>query len=504
MDLNTPESAEMAEQVLKKFWQRVAEQKLSASLKCVIDMLVKQSNGMPAEAKQVELAWKAFDDAQWDFFELMEEEEDEAAAEDMEASYEKLMGKAVAILKAARENVEAEEHGTLVPSVTKAVYTAEQCQLLAEVESWGPEEQEHLEESTMQDDNAVIKAEQVLKEAGEELRECDSSFPHEPGASIELSKGMLIKDEVLYSREQALKENSFVDLFPSLKEATAHQVKASQLIIEKKLEEQVEVVRERLEEMESTMQADVIKEKPDAEKRVIKAAEEEFEVCDSSFPHQPGAIVEMPKAEAEKGGEIKADEVESSDAKAGLKLAPIVKDEVEEDCHESVPLHIDKQDMVEVEMFKPKEVKINIKAAQKESSQDAKAGSELAPIVKDKMETSRISKAEAEVNIVMEKADVSKKVKQRTEDEKLLRLNQVEVLCLWLLVVLWPPDEVKLKECSVKQGVILKEERLNVKEEVLHELTPLKMDRLLPPARLTAERATLLGSEYPFEQYCQG
>ena len=128
----------------------------------------------------------------------------------------------------------------------------------------------------------------------------------------------------------------------------------------------------------------------------------------------------------------------------------------------------------------------------------------MAPIVKDKVETSRISKAEAEVNIAMKKADVSKKVKQRTEDEKLLRLNQVEVLCLWLLVVLWPPDEVKLKECSVKQGVILKEERLNVKEEVLHELTPLEMDKLLPPARLTAERATLKGREYPFELYCQG
>ena len=63
--------------------------------------------------------------------------------------------------------------------------------------------------------------------------------------------------------------------------------------------------------------------------------------------------------------------------------------------------------------------------------------------------------------------------------------------------MLWPPDEVKLKECSVKQGVILKEEEL-------HELTPLEMDRLFPPARLIPERATLLCSEYPFEQYCQG
>ena len=128
----------------------------------------------------------------------------------------------------------------------------------------------------------------------------------------------------------------------------------------------------------------------------------------------------------------------------------------------------------------------------------------MALIVEDEAEMSRRSKAEAEVNIVMEKADVSKKVKQRTEEEKLLRLNQVEMLCLWLLVILWPPDEVKLKEGLIKQAVILKEESLNVKEEVLHELTPLEMDKLLPPARLTAERATLLDSEYPFEQYCQG
>ena len=154
--------------------------------------------------------------------------------------------------------------------------------------------------------------------------------------------------------------------------------------------------------------------------------------------------------------------------------------------------------MMEMSVSKPEEEKINFKAAQEESSQDAKAGSKLAPIVKDKVEKSRRSKAEAEVNIVKEKAELSKKVKQRTEEEKLLKLNQVEVLCLWLLVVLWPPDEVKLKECSVKQGVILKEEKFTLKAEVLQELTPLVMDKLLPPARLTAERATLLGSEYPF------
>ena len=142
--MNTPESAEMAEQVLKKFWQEVAEQKLSASLKCVIDMLVKQSNGMPAEAKQVgltaEQAWKAFDNAHWDFFKLMEE--DEAAAEEMEASYEKLMGKAVAIAKAARKNVVLANFWLRVEE----------------------EEQRHLKESTMQFD--VIKEKSKVKASG--------------------------------------------------------------------------------------------------------------------------------------------------------------------------------------------------------------------------------------------------------------------------------------------------------------------------------------------------
>ena len=186
--------------------------------------------------------------------------------------------------------------------------------------------------------------------------------------------------------------------------------------------------------------------------------------------------------------------VSPPEAQAEVMLRPTVKSEVEKGCHESVPLHIDKQDMVEMEMSvsKTKEEKLYIKVVEEESAQDAKAGSRLTHIVKDKVEASKRSKPEVKMmNIVKEKAEVLKKVKQRTEEEKLLKLNQVEVLCLWLLVVLWPPDEVKLKECSVKQGVILK-------EEVLHELTPLVMDKLLPPARLTAERATLLGSEYPF------
>ena len=134
MNLNTPESAEMAGHAFKK--QEVAEQKLSASLKCVIDMLVKQSNGLPAEAKQVELAWKTFDDAHWDFSELIEE--DEAAAEEMEASYVKLMGKVVAIAKAARKNVEEEEQGHLKEStmqfdVIKEKSKVKESSMLADV-----------------------------------------------------------------------------------------------------------------------------------------------------------------------------------------------------------------------------------------------------------------------------------------------------------------------------------------------------------------------------------
>ena len=60
MDLDTPESAEMAEQAFKK--REVAEQRLSASLKCVIDMLVTQdSKGMLAEAGQTAgEAWNTF------------------------------------------------------------------------------------------------------------------------------------------------------------------------------------------------------------------------------------------------------------------------------------------------------------------------------------------------------------------------------------------------------------------------------------------------------------
>ena len=425
----------------------------------------------------------------------------------MEASYEKLMGKAVAIAKAARKNVEDEEQADLKEStmqfdVIKEKSKVKESTTEADVVKEKLVKQDQLRNSTTQVDVVKVRLEEqesamqvdVIKEkpadakqtvikAGEELQKCDGAFPHEPGAVIEVSK---VKEKLAKAEESG--------------EIKADGVESSDAKAGLKL---APIVKDEVEEdCHESVPLHVDKQDMvEVEMSVSKPEEEKFY--------------------------IKAAGVESADAKAELKLVSVVKDEVkaskrsepedkmvrfeknkevEKDCHEKFPLHIDKQNKVEVEMSvsKLKEEKINIKAAQTESSQGAKAGSEMAPIVKDKVETSRISKAEAEVNIVMEKADVSKKVKQRTEDEKLLRLNQVEVLCLWLPVVLWPPDEVKLKECSVKQGVILKEEWLNVKEEVLHELTPLEMDKLLPPARLTAERATLLGSEYPFEQYCQG
>ena len=395
--------------------------------------------------------------------------------------------------------------------------------------------------------------------------------------------------EELDSREEALKGNPFVELFPSLKEAATHKVSQANLCKLKVKEKQEkhetkcqmestmhgDVIKEKLGKQESTMLFDVINERLVKQNRkneslemllkatalriedtleemtevestrvkfwqqldVLNTAEDEERASGKKQAELGQLSIRrfkqiamlkfgnaIKKMNAEKSQEelrrstVKPAQVESPpEAQAEVKLMPTVKgeevigytdnlEEVEKDCHESVPLHIDKQDMVEVEMSvsKPEEEKINFKAAQEESSQDAKAGSKLAPIVKDKVEKSRRSKAEAEVNIVKEKAELSKKVKQRTEEEKLLKLNQVEVLCLWLLFMLWPPGEVKLKERLIKQAVILKQESLHVKEEVLHELTPLKMDKLLPPARLTAERATLLGSEYPFEQYCQG
>ena len=377
-------------------------------------------------------------------------EEDEAETEEMEASYEKLMGKAAAIAKDTRKNVEEEEQG-------------------------------HLKESTMQFD--VIKEKSKVKESS------------------------MLADVV---EEKLVKQDG-------KKECLAKLLKATALRIEDTLEEMTEVESTRIKFWQVM---DVLNNAEDEERASGKKQAELGQLSIRRFKQiamlKFGNAIK--KMNAEKSQEelrrstVKPAQVESPpEAQAEVKLMPTVKgeevigytdnlEEVEKDCHESVPLHIDKQNMVEVEMSvsKPEEEKINFKAAQEESSQDAKAGSKLAPIVKDKVEKSRRSKAEAEVNIVKEKAELSKKVKQRTEEEKLLKLNQVEVLCLWLLFMLWPPGEVKLKERLIKQAVILKQESLHVKEEVLHELTPLEMDKLLPPARLTAERATLLGCEYPF------
>ena len=60
------------------------------------------------------------------------------------------------------------------------------------------------------------------------------------------AKQLDIKEEVLDSREQTLKENPFVDLFPSLKAAAAHKVNASQLKVE---EEKVDTTEESLSKL---------------------------------------------------------------------------------------------------------------------------------------------------------------------------------------------------------------------------------------------------------------
>ena len=450
MDLNTPESAEMAEQAFEK--RRVAEQELSASLKCVIDIVAQDSKGMPSEAEQTaDEAWTTFDDAHWDFLELMEEAEAEAK---VESCYVELMNKALIISCQSRS---ASELKGLYEEALGSMWTL--SDLLRK--HFAVVEAERLKESSMLAD--------IIEEKQDGKKEC-----------------------------------------------LAKLLKATALRIEDSLEEMEDVEITRVGFWQGL---DVLNNAEDEERASGKKQAELGQLSIRRFKQiamlRFGNAIK--KMNAEKSQEelrrstVKPAQVESPpEAQAEVKLMPTVKgeevigytdnlEEVEKDCHESVPLHIDKQDMVEVEMSvsKPEEEKINIKAAQKESSQDAKAGSRLAPIVKDEVETSRRSKAEAEVNIVKEKAEVSKKVKQKAEEEKLLKLNQVEVLCLWLLVMLWPPDEVKLKECLIKQGVILK-------EEVLHELTPLVMDKLLPPARLMAERATLKGSEYSFEHYCQG
>ena len=162
MDLNTPESAEMAEQAFKK--REVAEQKLGASLKCVIDMMVMQdSKGSPTEAGQTAgEAWNTFEDAHWDFLEMMEEEM--AESEEVESSYLVLMNNAIIISCPTRS-----------ASELKGLY----------------------------------------EEALGSMRVLSNLLRRQLAAAI-------VKVEELDSKEEALKGNPFVELFPSRKEAAAH------------------------------------------------------------------------------------------------------------------------------------------------------------------------------------------------------------------------------------------------------------------------------------------
>ena len=69
-----------------------------------------------------------------------------------------------------------------------------------------------------------------------------------------------------------------------------------------------------------------------------------------------------------------------------------------------------------------------------------------------------------------DKVEASRGSKPKAEASKLSDLSDEEVI---LLI----PDEVKL----IMQRVMRKERVFNVKEQELHRITPLVMDRLLPP-----------------------
>ena len=78
------------------------------------------------------------------------------------------------------------------------------------------------------------------------------------------------------------------------------------------------------------------------------------------------------------------------------------------------------------------------------------------------MESSEDAKADEVV--------ASRRSKPEAEARKLSDLSDEEVM---LLI----PEEVKL----IRQRVMQKEQVFNVKEQKLHRITPLVMDRLLPP-----------------------
>ena len=105
------------------------------------------------------------------------------------------------------------------------------------------------------------------------------------------------KDEVLDSREEALRENPFAGLFPSLKEAAAHKSSVKEedvepgLIVELEPELLDQEVKAWEEKADSEAKCD-----PKLKAEVVISitntkvvAGEEIDKCDISFPHEPGA-----------------------------------------------------------------------------------------------------------------------------------------------------------------------------------------------------------------------
>lgn len=86
-------------------------------------------------------------------------------------------------------------------------------------------------------------------------------------------------------------------------------------------------------------------------------------------------------------------------------------------------------------------------------------------------ELRRASEVERFHDAEADEVEASRKSKPGDEAKEFSDLSDEEVM---LLI----PEEVKL----MMQGVMLEEERFNVTEERLHRLTPLVMDRMLPPA----------------------
>ena len=105
------------------------------------------------------------------------------------------------------------------------------------------------------------------------------------------------KDDVLDSREEALRENPFAGLFPSLKEAAAHKSSVKIWCKEEEVEpglnvelkpellaEEVEAWEEKVAKADSEVKCD-----PQLKAEVVVEAGKEIGKRDISFPHEPGA-----------------------------------------------------------------------------------------------------------------------------------------------------------------------------------------------------------------------